>query len=225
MENKSTDFENIMWKTETISDNIVWKIYNKWLVEKIESLDFIKTLVKSSFIKAIQGFWEGWFKQIFVFFWYVSIIFWAISVLIGIVWLFNVLSSIWFLISALVWICLSLISIIVWFWMVKFKQWYPFVVLIQWAAYLLSTVVSFIVMNSYYRWLVWVWSLSGLLVNIWIFLAIYTVFFALVLKNKELFAWKRVVQTAPNTPTKTKTAPKTVVKKAPVKKETIKKEL
>jgi len=188
MKKNNKKFDDFILKAEKISDDIVWKIYNEWLVEKIESLDFMKALINSSFINWIQNFWKEWFKQIFIILWYISILWWLIFSITELIWLFDIFNNTWFLISWIINICLGVLSIIVWFWIIKLKKRFPFITLVQWWIYILSIIVSFLAIKYYFRWFFWIWNLWHVLTNIFIFLAFYTIYIALVLKNKKLFS-------------------------------------
>ena len=188
MANKKISFDKIMTKWECISDKIVSVFLTDKLVNKVESLDFMKKLVKSSFINSLQKFWKGWFKQIFIIWGYLSIIFGLITILGG---FFSLLRL--YMIPATISIISWLIILVMWFWAIKFKKWYPFVTLIQWLIYLILLLLSYFI-NSFY--------VSGpfslrpsfvwLFINIIVFLAIFIVYYALILKNKWLFNWEMI---------------------------------
>lgn len=196
MDDKNKAYTNFIVKLESISDGIVWKIYSKSLVYQIESLVFMKKLINSGFIKWLQNFWEGWFRQVFVFLWYVWIFFWVIWVVVSV---FDLLDNLWswlYLIIHLVQALLSFFSILMWVWMIKFKRRYSFVVLFQWVLRLFLIIFTyFIFSTSYYAKMMWGWSIVNLVINICFFLLIFIVIFALILRNKKLFSWAKKVVT------------------------------
>jgi hypothetical protein len=178
---KNEAWENFIKKWEQLSDNFVKIFYNDSLLKKIESLDFMKNLINSSFIKEIQNFWKGWFKQVFIFFWYLAIIFWIISIIMNIFSLFNSLIYIRWVLLIILWIGMSLLSVITWFWMVKFKSWYPFIVVITFFYQIIYYILQNLYGNIYY------YSISSLIWYIVISLLFFVVWLSLVLKNKDLF--------------------------------------
>lgn len=169
-----------MGKGEKMSDNVVSIFYNESLVKSIESIDFMKKLIESAFIKWLNDFWKWWFKQVFIFFGYLAIIFWLISIVLDV---FNLLDSFWYLrglIGVILSILMSILTVITWFWMIKFKKWYPFIVLLS---YIGQIIVS-VVFNPYgYMY----YSRGSTIWYVVFSLLFFVVWFALILKNKELF--------------------------------------
>lgn len=177
----SKETNGFMDTLEKSSDNIVDMFYNESLVKSIESQDFIESLVKSSFIWKLQDFWKGWFKQVFVFFGYLSVIFGIISLLMNLVSMFGYMMYIMGILYVVLWIGMSILSVIVWVWMIKFKKRYPFMVLFCFA----YQMIYYIIFSSYWTMVYYPWGSPVWYVVVWIFFFI--VFYALVLKNKDLF--------------------------------------
>jgi hypothetical protein len=153
--------------------------YNESLVKSIESLDFMKKLIKSSFITWLQNFWKGWFKQVFIFFGYVSIIFWLVSIVI---WVFDLLDYRYFrwLVSVILSLVMAIISVVSWFWMIKFKVRYPFIVLLS---FVWQVIVALIPNQYWYMY----YSRGSSIWTILFSLLFFMIWYALILKNKELF--------------------------------------
>lgn len=186
MNNKEKwSMDNFMGTWEKMSDNFVSMFYSEWLVKSIEWLEFMKSLVKSSFIEALQSFWKGWFKQVFVFFWYLAIIFWLISIVKDVLDLLNTLWYMRGMISVILSIVSSCLMVITWFWIIKFKKWYPFMAIVS---YIVQMVVylTFPMMYGYWVGFSYYYSSSSIwsiVVSLWFFI----VWLALIFKNKELF--------------------------------------
>ncbi len=178
---KKETLDNFIQKWEKLSDNLVKGFYNESLVKKIESLDFMKSLIGSSFLQAIQSFWKWWFKQVFIFFWYLAIIFWILGALMQIFSIFNSFVYIKWLLFDILSIGMSLLVIIIWFWMIRFKTWYPFIVIISFFYQIIFSIFSSLYASIYY------YPLSSLIWYIIISCLFFIVWFALILKNKELF--------------------------------------
>ncbi len=177
----------LMEKWEQIGDKIVSKLHDDGLVSKVESLDFMKALIKSPLIRWLDSFGKSWFKQVFIFLGYASVIFWAIFVLL---WLMGILASRGMLsafLSSIVMILLALVSMIAWIWMVKFKKWYPFVFIVQGWTYLAYIILDYISTYS----IPW-FAYRHIFMETWLALAMLIISFALILKNKELFKWDYV---------------------------------
>lgn len=167
-------------KGEKLSDNIVSTFYNDSLVKKIESMEFMKKLINSSFIGAIQDFWKWWFKQVFVFFWYLAIIFWLISLLIDVIDLFGSFRYFRWLLSIILWIVVSWLTVVIWFWMIKFKKWFPFLSLVLYV----FQILAYLVFNPYGSMYYSRWDSVGYIIFSVLF---FIVWYALILKNKEMF--------------------------------------
>ncbi len=180
MENKKGKWylDIFISKWEKISDKIVSLFYVEAFVKSVENIEFIKMLVWSTFIKSINDFWKWWFKQVFVFLWYLSIIFWLIGLISNIRYLLDFLWYIRWMIPVILQMIMFVVLIITWFWMIKFKKWYSFVVLV-WYVWQIITVFSSPVYSFWYGGI----SIFSLL----IWLAIFLVWYALIIKNKELF--------------------------------------
>lgn len=167
-------------KWEKLSDSIVALFYNETLVNKVESLDFMKKLINSSFIASLQDFWKWWFKSIFIFFWYLAIVFWLLSFVIEIFDLFGSFRYYRWLLSIILWMGMSILFVINWFWMIKFKSRYPFVFLITY----IYKVLFYLIFDNYWYMYYWAWSSVGYLLFSLLF---FILWYALILKNKELF--------------------------------------
>lgn len=168
-------------KGEKISDNFVSIFYSESLVKSIENLEFMKSLINSSFIKWLNDFWKGWFKQVFVFFWYLAIIFWLISVVLDVLNLFDMFRYVRWLISIALQIVMALLTVITWFWMIKFKKWYPFIVIVSYVWQVIVTLAFPIYAYGY-------WFGRGSSIGYIVFsLLLFIIWYALILKNKELF--------------------------------------
>ncbi len=188
MANKKISFDKIMTKWECISDKIVSVFLTDKLVNKVESLDFMQKLVKSSFINSLQKFWKGWFKQIFIIWGYLSIIFWLITILSG---FFSLLRL--YMIPAVISVIFWVLTLVMWFWAIKFKKWYPFVALIQGWIYLVFLILNYLILSFYASGPFMMRpSFVWLFINIIVFLAIFIVYYVLVLKNKWLFTWEMI---------------------------------
>lgn len=182
MENKEkSGVNNFVGKWENLSDNIVSMFYSEWLVKWIESLDFMKSLIGSSFIKAINDFWKWWFKQVFVFVGYLAIIFWLIWAVMQVIYLLDFLGAMRWMIASILQIIMSLIGVVTWFWMIKFKKWFPFIALVW---YIWQIIVMFFT-PVYWFWYSFYSRPSIASIVIW--LAIFVIWYALILKNKDLF--------------------------------------
>gem|GEM_PF-3526005 len=102
MEEKKTNsggtdgLDNAMGVLDEKVSCIVAKFYNEALVAKIENLDFMKKLVASGFIKAINDFGKGWFKQVFVILGYIGIVFGAFTVITALISLSKTFSAHWY---------------------------------------------------------------------------------------------------------------------------------
>lgn len=180
MENKKGKWylDIFISKWEKISDKIVSLFYVEAFVKSVENIEFIKILVWSTFIKSLNDFWKWWFKQVFVFLWYLSIIFWLIGLISNIKYLLDFLWYVRWMIPVVLQMIMFVVLIITWFWMIKFKKWYSFVVLV-WYVWQIITVFTSPVFSFWYGWV----SIFSLL----IWLAIFLVWYALIIKNKELF--------------------------------------
>jgi len=171
---------------------IVGKIYNEALVEKIENFDLMKKLVASGFIKAINDFGKGWFKQVFIILGYIGIVMGAFTVLTSVVALLKSFSAHWYyLLFNLLTIVSGILYLIWWVGMVKFKKWYPFVVILNlWiniATIILSAFALKIIWGSnYYGGTISV-AYGNMLFSIVIWIAVWSIWYALILKNKALF--------------------------------------
>lgn len=182
MTKENDTLNDVTKKSENISDKIVWMFYSESLVKKIESLDFMKSLIDSAFIKWLNDFWKGWFIKVFVFFWYLSILFWLLGFLMDIKLLFGSFRYFNSAVSVVLWMWFSFLAVIWGIWMIKFKKRYPFVVLITFI-YQIIYIISLNFFYSsiyYYVWGRWIWS-----VVIWAIF--FVIWFALILKNKDLF--------------------------------------
>lgn len=186
MDNKEkSSMGSFMSTWSSISDNIVSKFYSEGFVKNIESLGFMQSLIKSSFIEALQNFWKGWFKQVFVFFWYLAIIFWLINLFFQ---AFSLLNNLGYMrwMTLVVWsIITSILMVLTWFWIVKFKKWYPFMIIITYIIQLVILIASpmaygyWAAGSFYYSWA----SIWSMILSFWFFI----VWLALVFKNKALF--------------------------------------
>jgi hypothetical protein len=56
MSKEKDTLNDVTQKSENFSDKIVGMFYSESYVKKIESLDFMKSLIESSFIKGINDF-------------------------------------------------------------------------------------------------------------------------------------------------------------------------
>ena len=169
-------------KSENFSDSIVNMFYSDSLVKKIESLDFMKSLIDSAFIKAINDFWKGWFKQVFVFFWYLSVIFWVISFLMDLSYLFSIFWYFNSIITTILWIWFSFLAVIWGIWMIKFKKRFPFIMLVTF----IYKIIYFISLNFFYSsmyYYTWGMSIGSIVISTLLFV----IWYALILKNKDLF--------------------------------------
>ncbi|NDK08554.1 hypothetical protein EOM39_04915 [Candidatus Gracilibacteria bacterium] len=182
MENKEkSGVNNFVGKGENLSDNIVSMFYSEGLVKWIESLDFMKSLIGSSFIKAINDFGKGWFKQVFVFVGYLAIIFGLIGAVMQVIYLLDFLGAMRWMIASILQIIMSLIGVVTGFGMIKFKKWFPFIALV---GYIGQIIVMFFtpvygIGYSFYS--------RPSIASIVIGLAIFVIGYALILKNKDLF--------------------------------------
>jgi len=182
MPKEKDTLNDVTKKSENFSDKIVGMFYSESLVKKIESLDFMKSLIESSFVKGINDFWKGWFKQVFVFLGYLSVIFWVIAFLMDLKMLFGNFRYFNSSIIVILWMMFSFLAVIGGIWMIKFKKRYPFVVLVTF----IYQIIYFTVLNFffsfmyYYVWWMWFGTMiiSALLFVIW---------YAILLKNKDLF--------------------------------------
>ncbi len=171
---------------------VVEKIYNENLVSSIENLEFMKKLVNSGFIKAINDFGKGWFKQVFVILWYIWIVMWAFTVITSILSLFKFYNAHrYYILFYLLTIVSSILYLVWWVGMVKFKKWYPFVVILSLLVNLSIQILSAFALkiiwgSAYYGWAINV-AYGSLLVSIAIGLWLWAIAFALILKNKALF--------------------------------------
>ena len=162
---------------ESFSDSIIKPIYNESWVKSIENMWFMKSLINSGFINALQDFWKGWFKNVFVVFGWIVII-WGI--LWVILWIFVLIK--WPSLYNILFIILSFIVIPTWVWMIRFKKWYPFIVVLSFLFSLINSALvnySFYAPSYYYT--------SGLIITLVLSTLVFMVWFALILKNKELF--------------------------------------
>jgi hypothetical protein len=172
--------ESFMGTWEGFSDKFVAIFYNESLVKSIENLDFMKKLMNSSFIKALQDFWKGWFKQVFIFLWYLAIIFWLISIVLYILDLFDSFRYFRWMISIILSISMSFLSVITWFWMIKFKKRFPFMALISY----IGQIIVYVVFNPYGHMYYSRGSSIGYIIFSFLF---FIIWYALILKNKDLF--------------------------------------
>lgn len=182
MSKEKDTLNDVTNKSENFSDKVVGMFYSEALVNKIESMDFMKNLINSSFIKGINDFWKGWFIKVFVFFWYLSVIFWVIWLLMDLKMLFGNFRFFNSTILVILWMVFSFLAVIWGIWMIKFKKRYPFVVLVSFIYQIIySIVLNFFFTSMYYHvWWMGIWSMiiSALLFVIW---------YAILLKNKDLF--------------------------------------
>ena len=172
---------------ENFSDSVVKAIYSDAFMKSVENLWFMKMLVNSSFVKWVQSFWKWWFKSVFVFFWWFSIVVWLIGCVAFIVSLIiSMLSFSFFVIfSNIVNFLLCFACIIYWIWTIKFKKRFPFITLLT----LLLSIISYTLWAfqpifgvSYFQlYPVWV------IISIAILILLSAVSYAVVLKNKNLF--------------------------------------
>ncbi len=182
MGKENDTLNNVTNKSESVSDNIVGMFYSESLVKKIESLDFMKSLIESGFIKGLNDFWKGWFKQVFIVFWYLSIIFWLLGFLMDLKLLFGTFRYFNSTISVVLWMGFSFLAVISWIWMIKFKKRYPFIVLITFIYQIIYTIsLNFFFSSMYYYT---GWTGIGSLI---IWAVFFVIWFALILKNKDLF--------------------------------------
>ncbi|MDD3303040.1 MAG: hypothetical protein PHN31_05805 [Candidatus Gracilibacteria bacterium] len=175
MSKDKTSFEKFMKSLEKLSDDIVYAFYQEDAVKTIESVSFMKKLVKSSFVKSLYDFGEGWFKQVFVVLGYLTIFGGLISLLSDVFRIFS-FRGVVYTIFGLIFSSLSIISGIG---MIKFKKWYPFVVLVGFLFQLLMCIFWVTRWDFYYIG----YSPLSLIFTILIFVLV----FALVLKNKDKF--------------------------------------
>lgn len=182
MPKEKDTLNDVTQKSENFSDKIVGMFYSESFVKKIESLDFMKSLIESSFIKGINDFWKGWFIKVFVFLGYLSVIFWVIGFLMDLKMLFGTFRYFNSSITVILWMVFSFLAVIWGIWMIKFKKRYPFVVLITFIYQIIYTICLnfFFSTMYYYSWWMWIWSMiiSAVLFVIW---------YAILLKNKDLF--------------------------------------
>lgn len=205
MENKKTGFEGFMAKLEEISDMIVWKVYSEWLMNQIESLDLMKKLVNSAFVKWLHNFWEGWFKQVFVFFWYLWIVWGAFGVITYFLNIFNYFWSGIYLWLMLLWFVISFVWILLWVWMTKFKKWVPFLTLVQSVLYMFSSIFAYYILSNSFYGKLYGGSIVNLSIQLCFSILITAVVLALLIRNKDLFSWKVVVKQQVKEETNTET--------------------
>ena len=182
MSKEKDTLNDVTQKSENFSDKIVGMFYSESCVKKIESLDFMKSLIESSFIKGINDFWKGWFKQVFVFLGYLSVIFWVIAFLMDLKYLFGIFWYLNWVISVVLWMGFSILWIISWIWMIKFKKRFPFVTLVTFVYQIIYSLALNLFFSSiyYYNWWMSFWSMI-------ISTLIFVIWFAIILKNKDLF--------------------------------------
>ncbi len=178
---KKGTIDSFLGAWEKMSDNFVSMFYNESLVNKIESLDFMKKLINSSFISSLQDFWKWWFKQVFIFLWYLAIIFGLISIVLDILDLLDSYRYFRWITSIISSIAISFLTVIIWFWMIKFKKWFPFMALILY----IWQIIVYLVFNPY-GWYMHYWRGSSVWYVIFSLL-FFVIWYALILKNKKLF--------------------------------------
>jgi hypothetical protein len=145
-------------------------------------LDFMKSLIESSFIKGINDFWKGWFIKVFVFLWYLSVIFWIIWFLMDLKMLFGTFRYFNSSITVILWMVFSFLAVLGWIWMIKFKKRYPFVVLVTFVYQIIYLIaLNFFFTSMYYY--TWWMGVGSMIISAWLFV----IWFAIILKNKDLF--------------------------------------
>ncbi len=162
---------------ESFSDSIIKPIYSESLVKSIENMWFMKSLVNSGFINALQNFWKWWFKNVFVVFGWIAIIWGILWILI---WIFDLVKwpSLYNILSVLS----SFLTILVWVWVIRFKSWYPFIVVLS---FLFSLIYSALVNYSFYAP---AYNYTYvIIISLVLSTLVFMVWFALILKNKDLF--------------------------------------
>ncbi len=180
---KVSEITDKLWN---ICDAIVKPIYSENLVKKVEELPFMKSLMESGFVKAIEDFWKWWFKWVFVFFWWLAIILWPIAM---IMFIFEITkySSVPYLIYNILQIVASFLTFLLWVSMVKFKKYYPFLVIIS----LIMNIINYLFMayiNVAYNPLITFWAvIVSTIIGLAIGLGLFAVAFAIILRNKSLF--------------------------------------
>lgn len=198
MEEKKTNsggtegLDNAMNVLDEKVSMIVDKFYNEALVTKIENLDFMKKLVASGFIQAINDFGKGWFKQVFIILGYIGIVFGAFTVITSLITLSKTFSIHWYyVLYSVLAIIMALLNVAWWVGMVKFKKWYPFVVILS-----LVVGISIQILSAFALKIIWGSSYLGgainvaygnMLFGIAIGLVLWGIAYALILKNKALF--------------------------------------
>ncbi len=176
---------HMVWKWEQISDSMISKVYDDSLVKKVESLEFMKVLLKTPFISWLNDFGKSWFKEIFILIWYLSIIFWVIFLPIWIINIFNFWPIFLFFsfLKGVFMVILSVFLILGWFWIVKMKKWYPFLFVMQSWFYIAYLIIMWIdttinLINGPILFMLVLFNLAIIFIS-----------FALISKNKSAFDW------------------------------------
>lgn len=185
----TTENNNSPWffikSLESFSDSVIKPIYSEVIMQKFDNSGILKWFANSWFINALQNFWKGWFKKVFVIFgWLIIVLGLFNAIMYALILIFT------FYLQSLIAILLWILSVIVWVWIVRFKKWYWFIVIVSFVLGLINLIYSYFAYPSVMRFFFSWWQMLSLYTFIVSFLfsiLFFIIHYALIIKNKELF--------------------------------------